>query len=238
MTKPNLAGARAKLNWANSQIHILHAQIHAFIEKNAEPITPHPDFTRAQMIRHDRVIPDEIKTATGMIIQAQRDSLDHLVHALAVNNGAKKLSATEFPISDSEVRLSDKGTLRKIAELTAADQAVILGLKPYKGGNNVLYALNWLCNKSKHRDLIAIAQNLASMGFGARPGTAGGHLRKFGAWRTPDAEIVMIDSDPNIQLNLAFTVAFREIPEAQSQPVIETLGEFSRSTASIIDLFA
>lgn len=235
MAKPNLSGARAKLNWAQGQIYALHAGIQTFIEKNAEPIAPHPDFTQAKIFRKDRVIPDEIKIATGMIIQAQRDSLDYLIHALALNNGAKKLSATEFPIVDDEARLSDKGTLRKIAELTAADQATILALKPYKGGNNVLYALNWLCNKSKHRDLIAIAQNLAGVGF--QPGLAPGHLRKFAAWDRPEGVIVAIDADDNIKLNLAFTIAFREIPEAQSQPVIETLNEFGRLAGSILDLF-
>jgi hypothetical protein len=237
MTKPNLSGARAKLNWAQGQIHALHAQIDAFVQKNAEPIAPHPQFTHAQIIRKDRVIPDEIKTAAGMIIQAQRDSLDYLVHALAVNNGATKLAATEFPIVNSEARLSDKRTRRKIAELAPADQAAILALKPYKGGNNVLYALNWLCNKSKHRDLIVLAQNIAGIRFGPKPNTPGGHLRKFAAWHHPEGEIVALDADPNIQLDIAFTVAFREVPEAQSQPVIEMLGEFSRLAASIIDLF-
>jgi hypothetical protein len=133
MPKANLSGARAKLNWADSQINVIDGQIRVFIENNVETIPPYPQFTHGQLLRHDRDIPDEIKTSAGMIIQAQRDSLDHLVHALAVNNGAKKLTSVEFPICDTDARLTDKGTRRKIEELAPADQATIIALKPYKG---------------------------------------------------------------------------------------------------------
>jgi hypothetical protein len=242
MTKANLSGARAKLKWADSQINILDGQIRDFIEKNVETIPPYPNFTHGQILRNDRVIPDEIKASTGMIVQAQRDSLDHLAHALAVNNKAVKLTAVEFPICDTQARFADKGTRRKIAELSAVDQAAIIALKPYKGGNNVLYALHWLSNKSKHRDLIAVAQNLASAGWRPRPGSGGGYIRRFAVW-TPDKSpnkdgtVIMMDADPQIEFYLAFTIAFREIPETGSQPVVETLREFSRLANSIIDLF-
>lgn len=112
------------------------------------------------------MIPEEIKAATGMIIQAQRDSLDYVVHSLAVKNGAKKLNTVQFPVAESQAGLP----LQRIAELDPADQAAIIALNPYKGGNNDLYALHWLSNKSKHRELITVAQNLKQAGWRAIPG--------------------------------------------------------------------
>jgi hypothetical protein len=107
----------------------------------------------------------------------------------------------------------------------------------------MLYALHWLSNKSKHRDLIAVAQDLRQAGWRARAGTGGGHLRRFAAWGpeaspNKNAMVIMMDADPQIEFYLAFTVAFREIPEAGAKPVVETLREFSRLTNAIIDLFA
>ena len=133
MNKGNLLSPRAKLNWANKQISTLD-EIRNFVKKNVEPIPPYPEFTHGQIIRNDRIIPDDIKTSAGMIVQAQRDSLDYLAHALAVKNGAKRLRALNFPIADCEARFSDKGTMRKIAEISTFDQNIIVALKPYKGG--------------------------------------------------------------------------------------------------------
>ena len=46
---------------------------------------------------------------------------------------------------------------------------LIEALKPYQGGNDLLYAIHWLNNKSKHRKLIAIATGVHSFGFGGGP---------------------------------------------------------------------
>lgn len=238
----NLSGARAKLKWADNQIAVLGAELAAFVAQNVTEFRPDPNnkARRATLYRNNAPVPEEIKTATGMIIQAQRDSLDYLVVALARKNGAVKVTEPEFPICDSDTRFADKGTQRKIGSLSDMDKAAIMALKPYKGGNNLLYALHWLSNKSKHRDLIAATHH----GVGAAFITTGGkgYVRKVTAQRAegPDGEpmtLVNIDADPQIKLNLTHTVSFREIPEAGSQPVVETLRNFSKLAREIIDGF-
>ncbi|MER9918093.1 MULTISPECIES: hypothetical protein [unclassified Mesorhizobium] len=241
-TKLDLSGARAKLKWSDNQITILSTQIAAFMAQNVTEFRPDPkgEMRRATLYRNDALVPDDIKTATGMIIQAQRDSLDHLIVALARKNGAVKMTVPEFPICDSETRFADKGTLRKIGSLSDIDQAAVMALKPYKGGNNLLYALHWLSNKSKHRDLVTAMHHPISATF-TNTGVIG-HVRKvtIHKGKGPDGEpmaVVSVDADPQIKLNLSHAVSFREIPEAGSQPVIETLRNFSKLAREIIDGF-
>ena len=185
--KTDLSSARAKLNWANAQIDILDAEIRAFIECNPysvrEKPKPHLQLQRepnaAQRDLFDKgrfyeillteKIPKGIDTSTGMIIQALRDSLDHLAHALAEKNGAVEPKDVYFPITETKDGFPDPRTQRKIARLSEDDRTAIEALKPYQGGNDLLYAIHWLNNKSKHRKLIAIAAGVHSFGFGGGP---------------------------------------------------------------------
>lgn len=242
MPHPDLSGARAKLQWANYQITILGAQIQSFMDNNVKEVRPDPEskLRKITFYRHHVAVPLEIKTATGMIVQAQRDSLDYLAVALARKNGAVRVSQVEFPICDSDARFADKGTRRKIELISPGDQAAIIALKPYKGGNNLLYALHWLSNKSKHRDLITTTHNPVGAVFRSTGGR--GYVRNMTVKRgySDTGELgsfVHLDADPNIKLDITFEVAFREIPEAGSQPVIETLRDFSSLANDIIDLF-
>src|SRR5262245_9669975 len=168
----DLSSARAKLDWANRQINTLDAEVRAFIERNpyrvrekSKPtLQREPNAAQRDLFEKGRFyeillsepIPDGIDTSLGMIIQALRDSLDHLAYALAEKNGDVEQKDVYFPIAESEGRFSDSGTQGKIKRLTEDDRTVIEALKPYQGGNNLLYALHWLNNKSKHRKLIAI----------------------------------------------------------------------------------
>lgn len=237
----DLTGARAKLKWADNQITILGAQVTAFMAQNVYEVRtpPNSKMRRATLYRNNVTVPDDIKTATGMIVQAQRDSLDHLVVALARRkNAAVKDTIPAFPICDSGKLFA--ANLRKIADLSDADRDAIVALKPYKGGDNLLYALHWLSNKSKHRDLITAAQH----GVGAAITTDGakGYVRKItvhqalGPDGTPMA-VVNMEADPQIKIKLSHAVSFREIPEAGSRPVIELLREFSKLAGEIIGGF-
>ncbi|ESY37877.1 hypothetical protein X747_24715 [Mesorhizobium sp. LNJC384A00] len=239
----DLTGSRAKLKWADNQITILGAQITAFMAQNVYEVRtpPNSKMRRATLYRNNVTVPDDIKTATGMIVQAQRDSLDHLVVALARRkNAAVRETIPAFPICDSGALFADRANLRKIADLSDIDRAAIVALKPYKGGNNLLYALHWLSNKSKHRDLITATQH----GVGAAFTTIGsnGYVRKLtlnraeGPDGTPMA-VVKMEADPQIRFELSHAVSFREIPEAGSRPVIEMLRGFSKIAGEIIDGF-
>jgi hypothetical protein len=256
--KADLTSARAKLDWANAQIAVLDVEILAFLDREPyrvrEKAKPHfqrvPNAAQLDLFEKGRFfeifltedIPASVKASVGMIIQAQRDSLDHLAHALAKKNGAVEPTDVYFTISDSESGFADPRAQRKLRRLSESDRNIIKTLKPYKGGNDLLYALHWLNNKSKHRDLCALAT--APKSFGLRGGDdAPTYIRRIlllprGNTLCPNEQIVCVDATGDLNLYLSATIAFREIGHAQDQPTVEMLREFSRLTASIIDLFA
>ena len=254
LIKTNLSSARAKLNWANSQISILDEQIGRFIQDQPYRVRerPKPKFERVPSAAQSdlfekgrfleivltREIPDEVNAGVGMVIQAQRDSLDHLAHALAKKNGAVVTTDVCFVISDSASEFASVRAKRKLRRLSEEDRRVISGLMPYKGGNDLLYSLNWLNNKSKHRELIAVAAQAESFEI-----TGQGRAKRLlilppGNTLCPDQQLICFEADKDVQLNLIAAVAFREIGHAHGQPVIKTLRELGRLTDSIIELFS
>ena len=252
-SKADLSNARAKLNWADAQINILDREIGSFIDREPyrfrEKPKPHfqrePNEAQRKLFEAGRFfevvlteeVPTPIKAGIGMVVQAQRDSLDYLAYALAVKNGAVEPNDVYFVIADSDACFSDKGAQRKLRRLSEDDRLTIEALKPYKGGNNLLSSLRWLNNKSKHRDLIAIATMPDVMHLGHS------RYRRLlilppGNTLCPNEQLICIEANAEAQLHLSATIAFREIGHAQGQPVIETLREFSRLANSIIDLFS
>jgi hypothetical protein len=244
-TKPNLSAARAKLDWADRQINVLDAEIRGFLEEKPYAISIDSETEpgiRYYIMDQTGPIPDIISAGIGAVIAPQRESLDLLATALAKNNGATKPNDVYFPVCKSETIFREAITSKKIRELSSLDRAIIENLKPYQGGNDLLYALHSLNTKSKHHDLLTIFAAVKSSAF--IPKNGGGCVRRFTAWEPdsvpspyPGKVCVRFDADPGVEFDVTADVAFREVGPAHSQPVIETLREFSRLTNSIISLF-
>jgi hypothetical protein len=237
----NLNAPRAKLKWANDQIIILHAQLAIFFNRKPYRVIHEPNPNgRGAILKLQSVesLPSEIPIQVGAILAAQRESLDFLVTALAEKNGAKEPRDVCFPIADSKARFLEKGTQKKIAKLAPEDRDIIGSVKPYKGGNDLLYALNWLCQKGKHRKPILIGGVANSVGIGGTGIVRSIQILGFRDCLETGAPVAIVDADPGIKLNFSMDVAFREVAGAHLRPIIPTLREFGRLTAAIIDLFS
>lgn len=86
----------------------------------------------------------------GQILHALRSSLDNLAAALAITSN-KSTSGVYFPIARDEASYkSDRGIREKIKKLPASAIPIIDSLKPYKGGNDLLWLLHDSNRDDKH----------------------------------------------------------------------------------------
>jgi hypothetical protein len=85
-----------------------------------------------------------------------RDVLDLAGYGLAVASGAVDPQHTNFPFAPNAVKFEEqvRGRCKDLP-----DDIVMLfrSLKPYKGGNDLLWALNCMAVTDKHKLLIPIA---------------------------------------------------------------------------------
>jgi|SRR5215510_7255930 len=101
-------------------------------------------------------IPDQLSTILGDAVHNLRSALDHLAWALVEVNGNSPNRATQFPINDNLA--SFKAAVPRCLA-GASDKAIsaIKDLKPYKGGNHVLWTVHDLDIIDKHRLIVPIA---------------------------------------------------------------------------------
>ncbi len=100
--------------------------------------------------------PLSFSVEAGAYINAIRSSLDILAMALACRHGMTDINKVQFPIAKSESEFSAgkyKGA-DLIKWLPALERQKIESLKPYQGGNALLWQLHHLDIVRKHRRLV------------------------------------------------------------------------------------
>jgi len=110
-------------------------------------------------------IPNIIALIAGDAIQNLMSALDHLAYQLvcaATSDNPPSPKRIYFPIDDDAAKYEDK----KIKKLQGARQTTIDAIdaiKPYKGGNDLLWVLHQLNNVEKHRLLLTVGSKFGSV---------------------------------------------------------------------------
>ncbi len=115
-------------------------------------------------------IPDWVGLVIGDIIHNLRCSLDHLAVAASRKNGNNERDVY-FPINAQEEKFLKDG-LPKLRKCSKSFIEFVKELKPYKGGNEVLYDLHQLDIIDKHRMLVPVGA-IAKIRFRANAGNYG-----------------------------------------------------------------
>ncbi|PJK29325.1 hypothetical protein [Minwuia thermotolerans] len=238
MDPDDLADAFAKIDWADTQIDALDQKLRGFLDQKPYRLRPVPDPEGRGLIYFFKTaapVPRSIGVQTGAIIHAQRSALDLLACALAERNGHREPSDTYFPFAKSEQGLADKRTRKKFRRLSEADQAAILGFRPFRGGNALLYALHHLDLTDKHRKLL-----VCGIERGDAHVSGNGHIRLIALWDGPYTDgdpVARWDADEGLQLNITLSVSLADVPDIGRPPVAEMLRKFSEMTRSILESF-
>jgi len=112
--------------------------------------------------------PAELSLIAGDVIQNLRSALDHLTYDLWLKeaNGQSGQTKIYFPI-DKDQASYDSNKARRTRGISAQSLAIIDSLRPYSGGNDVLWRIHTLNNRDKHRLLVTVGSSFHSMDVGA-----------------------------------------------------------------------
>jgi hypothetical protein len=260
-----LYGAKLKIERADSHIRELEAAIPGFVcGKGYRFILkeePKPDEIKVTL-QFDP-IPDIAPVIVGETLYQLRSALDVATVAMARANGAVGITDVYFPFAKDASDLANVGTRkqpgpqRKIKKLSDKARAVINGLKPYPGGNDLLVGLTTLCNADKHIELVPLALmtgNLIrlmptqeSISDAIITGRIGGLLAAKSLNGVLDELLEMniaefiVDSNAalkNLNENIQLTgmVCIRNAKAFNGEPVFSTLRQLSCHIGEIINL--
>lgn len=157
----SLAQIRQKIGRATRHISDLDIEIKAFLSRLPQPYIPEArrdPRTRAMVYYASADVPETplaISLIAGDAIQNIRSTLDHLAYHLFMigSRGGATGRHVYFPVSESAEKYRREAP-GKVKGMRQDAIKAINALKPYKGGNDLLWSLHRLSNIDKHRMLI------------------------------------------------------------------------------------
>jgi hypothetical protein len=244
--RDDLLDAQAAIDWAVAQFKSLDQRLDAWRYENTdvsiEDTDPHGS-RKVLLAGQKTTLPRSFNVEAGAYINSIRSSLDLLATTLANRHGIARPNQTYFPVADSYASFA-AGTYKGakfVKALPVADRNIIKSLKPYKGGNELLWCLHYLDIMRKHRRLIPARLRPDNVQIYMQQSFPGAII--FPATRDVRVHdktvIALIAKDsPQSELQITLEITFDE-PGSPigSKPVVAALYDFASLARSIIDRF-
>jgi hypothetical protein len=166
-----------------------------------------------------------------------RSALDQVGYAIAIAAG-KNGKRAHFPFGDDAVQLENNINRGTCKDLPNEIVDLIRSFKPYKGGNDLLWALNKLCNTNKHASICPVAVLSGGVHFNQGHFTGGGPSISAHFWNRTKNEMELFRVRPGTTYNVNFQfsafVAFRDVEFVDGAPVLAVLNEFVRIVEGVV----
>jgi hypothetical protein len=211
-----LEGSRLKVERSKKHVQDLNIALKAFFDTNPyEFLCKRDPETRQPVYYLNRVeeTPPNIAVIAGDVIQSLRSALDHLAYQLVLSGTGKPgpFRYVSFPIFDSPDEYETKKS-RRIKGMRPGAVKAIDAVKPYKGGNDLLWRLDHLNRIDKHRLLLTVGAHDGGIDVGY---LATRHLRNDYYWSDfPIVSAVYYPTGPMKHLEVG-DVLFTDEPDAE-----------------------
>jgi len=181
-------------------------------------------------------IPASITDEIATVAISLRSALDNAGYALALAAGVKDPKHCAFPFAGDITKMP--GNLGRATDIPEKIHPLFCGFQPYKGGNDLLWALNEIANTDKHKIAIPIGQALARYGASVS-GTGYFSMPEPHVWDRAKNEMILITLGPGAtykyDFQFTFFIAFRDIEIVRGKPVVRTLHQIGEIVLRILN---
>jgi hypothetical protein len=161
------------------------------------------------------------------VIHNLRAALDLAGYSIAIAAGKVNPRLTNFPFAPSAQQF-EKSAIGFCRDLPDSVQNIFRAYKPYKGGNDLLWALNAISVGEKHKTITllgAVFQRAAISGSGST--TAGIEIIQDPVWDRSNNEIELArfstEAEGGYNFGISFSVVFDQVPVVGGKPIIPVL---------------
>ncbi len=245
--REDLLAAQASIDWAKTQFPSFHQRTQSWLNAHVKTTIrdPDPNVPNNVLVAFtEEPLPLALSVEAGIYIHVLRSSLDILATALAYRYSVPNPEDVYFPVAVSENVFASGGYkgVEFVKGLPAAQRALIEELKPYKGGNSVLWALHRLDILRKHKRLIEIAIWPGALRVTAMARYTGVQIR----WFTPVADFVSVHDETILGLiakgtkakaDIVPEIAINETDLLPRQAFIVALDDFAKLATDIVAKF-
>ena len=201
-------------------------------------------------------IPQYVPLIAGDVIQNLRSALDHLAYQIVCSDtgdSPPNADGIYFPITDTVAKY-EAGKRGKMQGVGQKVFDAIDALKPYKGGNDLLWTLHRLNNIEKHRLLLTVGSQAAGINLGQLTAS---HMNgvfsseAIAAFESMSVYIVpadkgfplkedfvlyigAVDEKPNPKQQFRFDVALNESGVIEGKPLLDTVRQLTTVVDDVI----
>lgn len=234
--------SRRKLARSKKHITDLDWQVMAFLNGNPYAEVREPDPQRPNhivfKIKLVRPLPSGLDEIVGDAVNNMRSALDHAGYEIAVASGRTDPQHAYFPIFGSAANF-DKSARSRCKDVPDEIFAFFRALKPYKGGNDLLWALNRIAVGDKHRVITAMGSG--GLRTAVHIASTDGYFEvpECPVWDPDKHEIKIATFGPgasntpsfNYEFDFFAFIAFDKVEVIGGEPVVPVLNKM----ASIVD---
>ena len=249
----------SKIERAKKHSVELQSELQAFLDSVPYEVAYKHDPQTRKLIYYvssAKPVPDSFPLIVGDIIQNLVTALDHLAYQIVCSDTGDNPPSPHriyFPIDDGEDKY-ESSKRRKLEGAKEKTLNAIDALKPYKGGNDLLWILHRLNNIEKHRILLTVGSHAAGINLGqlmashlseAFPPEAIEAFESMDVYLNPadkgfplesgfELYIGAVDENPNPKQQFRFDVALNEPGIIEGKPVIQVVNEFIDLVVGIV----
>lgn len=231
--------SRRKIARAKQHLIDLQREIGKFAQKEpykrvVEPDSQHPDH-QVHKIKLTEPLPVIIGDIAADMVQNLRNALDNAGYSVAAAGGRVNPKFAAFPFAGSIAQMAN--ALGRSKDIPQEIQSLFVGFQPYRGGNDILWALNEMCVADKHKMLIPIGTGIVRAKAALR-GTGFFQMPDPHFWDRDKNEMVILILGPgavfDYDFDFRFYIAFNDIPVVDGQPVLTVLDALGAEVESIL----
>ncbi len=239
--------SKRKLARAREHIGDLSARIEGFFKINPYARIIEPDSEHLGeficKIKLVQPMPPVLNEITGDAVGNLRSVLDHAMFGISVASGCSDPRSAYFPFSGTGSDLENRMNGR-CKDVPREIYPLLRGFQPYPGGNDLLVALNDLCNADKHRMLTPVGIGALRRKFSIKGNAPGTFFRAplRHAWDSTKQEMILFTfggsfAELDYQFDFELFIAFHEVERIRGQEALGVLnglaGEVERVLSAL-----
>lgn len=190
-------------------------------------------------VRLTAKLPGSLATVAKDVFSNLRDCLDHAVYASAVSvRPERRNRRTAFPFAHDAAGVHDKLNLEFI-DVPPNIRTLLENLRPYKGGNDLLWGLNQTRNTKTHRVLIPLGAASVAKSINIETahivGSAQIGYSKWDATKN-EVEFMRVGRGSNLKcdVSVSFDVLFDDVEVLAGQPAVAMLNALASEVEGIL----
>jgi hypothetical protein len=184
-------------------------------------------------------LPVRLVTIAAQIVEHLRSALDQTCKAIAKSSGAG-VRKCHFPFSETAADLD--AVMRKQSRgLPDEIVGTIRTFKPYKGGNDTLWGVNFAANTNKHDLLIPVGFFTGELTYQKFVSTGGPLSIPYPVWDRSKNEMVIVryaGAQPEYSINLRLLIEFKDIAAFAQRNAIQVLMSMHAEVQRVVDSLA